>query len=228
MTIPENLKGRRLTAFFTDRTEGVRKDVLSAVSGFPEDAVYMPVQRHTDRVLVLDGHRRPEVADAVVSSVPGVLIGVRVADCVPILLYDCRRDLVGTVHAGWRGTAGRILIKTIETMADGFSSRIDDIVIAFGPAIRGCCYVVGEDVASEVRAATGDGDYIHRRGGTVYLDLVLANRTQALSTGIPEGNIWMSEECTYCLPGRFFSFRYSGTAERQGGFIGLRDRAAGR
>ncbi len=222
MTIPGNLKTRRLTAFFTDRAGGVDRGFLSLASGFSEDAVYMPIQRHTDRVVVIHGPGRPEVADAVVTSAAGVLVGVKVADCVPILVYERRNGVVAAVHAGWRGTARRILVKTLEAMADGFSSRVDDIVIAFGPAIRGCCYEVGEETASEVRAATGEGGYIQRREGRVYLDLVLANMTQALSTGVPESNLWASSECTYCLPGRFFSYRYSKTLERQGGFIGLR------
>jgi len=224
MTIPENMKAPGLTAFFTDRTEGMERGLLSRISGMPEDAVYMPVQRHTDRVLVLEEtrHSGKEVADAVVSASKGILLGVRVADCVPILVYDSKKGIIGAVHAGWRGTAEGILGKTIRVMADGFSSRVDDIVIAFGPSIRGCCYDVSEDVVSGVRTATGDGDYILRRAGKVYLDLVLANRTQALYAGVPEGNLWMSGECTYCLPERFFSYRYSRTGERQGGFIGFR------
>lgn len=221
MIIPENLKISGLTAFFTDRNAGIGTGPLSHLSGIPEEALYMPVQQHTDFVFVLEEFCRPETADAVVTAVRGILLGVRVADCVPILVYDREREIAGVVHAGWRGTAKGILGKTIKVMSDRFSSRVDDILIAFGPSIRGCCYDVNEDVLSAVEAVTGDGDYILRKGNKGYINLAFANRVQALSMGVPEENLWMSEECTYCLPERFFSYRYSRTGKRQGGFIGL-------
>ena len=223
MIIPENLKISGLSAFFTGRNSGIGAGPLSCLSGIPEEALYMPVQQHTDRVYVLEELCRPETADAVVTAVKGILLGVRVADCVPILVYDRAGEIVGAVHAGWRGTSKGILGKTIRVMADRFSSRVDDILIAFGPSIRGCCYDVNEDVLSAVEAATGDGDYILRKGSKGYVDLASANRAQALSVGVPGENLWMSGECTYCLPGKFFSYRYSRTGERQGGFIGLKD-----
>jgi YfiH family protein len=221
MIIPENLKVSGLPAFFTNRNEGIEPGGLSHISGIPEEAIYMPIQRHTDLVFVLEEFCRPEVADAVVTARKGVLLGVRVADCLPILVYDREREIVAAVHAGWRGTAKGILGKTIKVMTDRFSSRVDDILIAFGPSIRGCCYDVNGDVLSAVEAATGDGDYILWRGGKVYIDLAFANRIQALSMGLPEENLWMAGECTYCLPERFFSYRCSKTEKRQGGFIGL-------
>ncbi|GBE36003.1 laccase domain protein YfiH [bacterium BMS3Bbin07] len=221
MIIPENLNISGLSAFFTGRNAGIETGPLSHLSGIPEEALYMPVQQHTDHVFVLEAFCRPETADAVVTAVKGILLGVRVADCVPILVYDREREIVGAVHAGWRGTAMGILGKTIKTMADRFSSRVDDILIAFGPSIRGCCYNVNEDVLSAVEAATGDGDYIIWKGNKGYIDLAFANRIQALSLGVPVENLWMSGECTYCLPGKFFSYRYSRTGKRQGGFIGI-------
>ncbi len=221
MIIPENLKVSGLSAFFTDRNAGIETGSLSCLSGFPEEALYMPVQQHTDQVLVLEEFCPPETADAAVTAVRGILLGIRVADCVPILVYDREREIIGAVHAGWRGTARGILGKTIKAMADRFSSRVDDILIAFGPSIRGCCYDVSEDVLSAVEAATGDGDYILWRGNKGYVDLVSANRIQVLSMGVPDENLWMSGECTYCIPDKFFSYRHSRTGKRQGGFIGL-------
>jgi len=221
MIIPENLKVSGLSAFFTDCNSGIETGPLSHLSGIPEEALYMPVQQHTDMVFVLEEFCRPETADAVVTAVKGILLGVRVADCVPILVYDREREIIGAVHAGWRGTAMGILGKTIRVMADRFSSGVDDILIAFGPSIRGCCYDVNEDVLSAVEAATGEGDYIMWKGNKGYIDLAFANRIQALSMRVPEENLWMAGECTYCLPGRFFSYRHSRTEERQGGFIGL-------
>ncbi len=211
-----------LMVFFTDREIGVRRTAVARVSSVPEERIFMPLQRHTDRVFVLDGPCRPPEADAVVTGRRGLLLGVQVADCVPILLADPVRGVVGAVHAGWRGTAGGILRKTLQVMADGFSAGFDDILIALGPSIRGCCYSVGEDTLRAVAAATGEGDYVSFRDGRAWIDLAEANRAQAVSMGVPEENLWISGICTCCNPGRFHSYRCSQTKERQGGFIGLK------
>ena len=110
-------------------------------------------------MLVLDSDLSPRIADAVITNNKGILLGVQVADCVPVLLYDVKRNVIGVVHAGWRGTAVSILKKTIETMRERFSSFPDDIKIAIGPSIRWCCYHVGYDVLESVEKATGSGEY---------------------------------------------------------------------
>jgi len=186
------------------------------------DSIYFPVQRHTDRIHVLESDLKPIIADAVLTEKKGVLIGVQVADCVPVLLYDVHNSVIGAVHAGWRGTAGEILRNTINVMKDMFRSSAKDILIAMGPSIRQCCYEVGDDVMTAIRRATGKGTYCFSREGRCFIDLLAANRIQALSTGIPEDNIWHSGECTCCNPDRFYSYRFTkGHAGRQCGFIGV-------
>ncbi len=151
-----------------------------------------------------------------------MLVGIHVADCVPILLYDKEKLLVGAVHAGWRGTASQILRNTIETMKEIFCSSAEDIQIAIGPSIRRCCYDVGDDVEDALFRVTGEGDYHRRKDGKRFVDLSFANKIQALSMGVPDENIWQSDECTFCNPDRFYSYRYTkGSAGRQGGFIGM-------
>ena len=111
---------------------------------------------------------------------------------------------------------------TIRMMIDEFYSKPADLLVAIGPAIRWCCYNVGSDVLDMVIASTGDGYYHERRGDKICLDLPSANRLQAVDMGISEKNIWQSEECTFCYPERFYSFRFSkGATGRQGGFIGI-------
>ena len=86
-------------------------------------------------------------ADAVVTHSPQMLLGVQTADCVPILLADTRRRAVAAIHAGWRGTLGRIAVKTLGRMQMEFGTRPRDVVAALGPAIGRCCYEVGPEVA---------------------------------------------------------------------------------
>ncbi len=209
-------------AFFTGKALGTDIEKIGAAMSIKKDNIYLPVQKHTDKVFVLGAEGRGGTADAVVTAEPGMLIGVRVADCVPILLCDKRRSVVGAVHAGWRGTAARIIKKTIKVMADRFGSCPEDILVALGPSIRRDCYIVGAEVQEAVRKASGEGGYYIRSGGKYYIDLPSANTLQALCSGIPEENIWSSDECTHCNPEKYHSYRYhKDYSGSQGGFIGV-------
>jgi len=183
--------------------------------------IFRPIQRHTDRVYILKRDIEEEViADGVITDLKGVLIGIEVADCVPLLMCDIKRRIIGAVHAGWRGTARSILRNTIRHMVDEFGSEACDIKIAIGPSIRLCSYEVDHDVFTAIKIATGEGDYYRQSGNKYFVDLAIANMLQAIKEGIPEENIWISEECTFCNPERFHSYRYSRDhAGRQGGFI---------
>jgi len=187
-----------------------------------KEAIYLPVQKHTDTVFILDSGTDPVIADAVVTVKRGILIGVQVADCVPILLCDRRKMVVSAVHAGWKGTAARIIRKTIGVMAERFGSIPGDIVMACGPSIRGCCYQVGNEVIDAVCSATEKGDYHAQNDDGSFIDLSAANRYQAISSGVPAENIWIADDCTFCNPRKYHSFRYhKNHAGRQAGFIGI-------
>ncbi|MEW6739198.1 MAG: peptidoglycan editing factor PgeF [Nitrospirota bacterium] len=271
---PHIFSGFPVKAFFTTKTLdslefGVEsaelKGKVSKLLNISPKNIYLPIQKHTDKVLIVDYDVEPKIADAVITNREDILIGVQVADCVPILLYDMQKNVVGAVHAGWRGTAEEILKKTIKAMMDRFCSIPSDIVIAIGPGIRWCCYGVGYEVIEAVEKVTSYGDcprftdadrrpltchcegrsseaissvrgrlrigtvpapksknYIIKKGEKYCLDLPTANKYQALSLGVPLENIWMSDECTFCLPEKYYSYRYAkGTTGRQCGFIGI-------
>lgn len=220
MIEPPNFKNTEIKAFFTLKTTLDIKEFLKS-SGFDGD-IYMPIQKHTDKVIILKNITSPEIGDAVLTSRKDLLIGVQTADCIPIVLADKEKMVVGAVHAGWRGTASNIIIKTIKVLLSEFNSRIEDIIIAMGPSIKGCCYQVDIDVERAIYNATGNGGYLRRKNGKYYIDLPKANKIQILSIGVPEKNIWISGECTSCNHDRYHSFRFHGNhAERQGGFIGI-------
>jgi YfiH family protein len=150
----------------------------------------------------------------------GLIVGIEVADCVPVLLFDKKKHIAGAVHAGWRGTAEGVVKKTIAVFRDCFHASPADIIIAIGPSIKGCCYGVGPEVVDAVTRETGNGDYVLARGEKQFVDLGAANRYQAVSSGILPENVWMSEDCTHCLPEKYYSFRYArGAADRQHAFI---------
>ncbi|HDL20010.1 MAG TPA: peptidoglycan editing factor PgeF [Nitrospirae bacterium] len=219
---PGIFRRSKIKAFFTTKKSASAGRTISALTDIPENRIYKPVQKHTDNVIVVGYDMKPRVADAVLTRRKGILVGVSVADCVPVLVYDPVRMVCGSVHAGWRGTAKGILKNTLDVMTGEFFSNPSDIIMAIGPAIRWCCYSVGIEVLESVMSSTGDGDYHTKSGNRICLDLSSANRQQALSMGVDESKIWMSDECTYCYPERYYSYRYSrGSMGRQGGFIGM-------
>lgn len=208
--------------FFTDREVGLE------VEGLTHRRIYYPIQEHTGKVMVLGKDLAPKVADAVITDGRGVMLGVKVADCVPVLLCDRQGRSIGAVHAGWKGTAQGIVKKAIEEMKKNFGSEPEDILVAMGPSIRWCCYVVGEDVFKAVKKATGEGEYFMTKDDDICLDLQSANKYQALSAGVRAENISVVEDCTFCYPKMYYSHRYivstAGKQKnegRQGGFIGF-------
>ncbi|RJR16106.1 MAG: peptidoglycan editing factor PgeF [Nitrospiraceae bacterium] len=223
---PDNTAFSYVRAFFSTRSilknnDNIR-DVLAGELNIAINEIYLPIQKHTNNVHILDTDHIPVIADAVITKKRHILIGVMVADCVPILLYDNVRGVIGAVHAGWRGTAKQILMETLSSMQNRFGSVSEDIAVAIGPSIRQCSYEVDEDVRNAVMEATGEGNYYSVKGNKYFIDLSDANRIQALIMGILPQNIWQSEECTFCNPDRYYSYRYSGgSAGRQGGFIGM-------
>jgi YfiH family protein len=134
--------------------------------------------------------------DALVTDRPGLGISVRTADCYPILLADSRNRAIAAVHAGWRGTASRIVVKTLDKMSASFGTSPTDVYAAIGPGIGVCCYEVGEEVARQF-------GYDRR----THLDLALENRKQLETAGVPSHNIEALGVCTFCDAERFFSYR---------------------
>ncbi len=221
---PANITYPNIRAFFTTKTLNGNIREIAKAAGIIENRIYMPIQKHTDKIIILESDLSPKIGDAVITKEKGILIGVQVADCVPVLIYEKQKGVMAAVHAGWRGTAEEILKKTINIMTDRFYCSTENILIAVGPGIRWCCYGVDYDVFNKVKHATGDGDYYVQKDGKYCLDLPTANKLQALSLRVPEQNIWISGECTFCFPDKFYSYRFArGTTGRQGGFIGRFD-----
>jgi len=205
-------------------------EIFGGAFGISLSQFFMIRQVHGDRVVQADGLTQrsslssPVQCDAVVTSAESIAIGIRTADCVPILLADRVRRVIGAVHAGWKGTALNIAAKTVQVMKDQYSSRPEDIVAAIGPAIGPCCYQVDERVFS---FSQGNGDWEPAfsrcpEEGRWMLDLPLANRLQMLRMGIPPENISSGGICTSCRKDIFFSHRAEkGGTGRQLNFIVL-------
>jgi hypothetical protein len=145
--------------------------------------------------------------DALISNEGGTLVGVRTADCVPILLADPETRAVAAVHAGWRGTAAALVRSTVEHLHKEFGSDPIHLRAAIGPSIRVCCYEVGPEVAENFRPVFPEWNIGNGRRGRTMLDLVEANTRILLEAGIPCEQIYDSGLCTFCCPAEFHSYR---------------------
>lgn len=159
---------------------------------------------------------RPE-ADIVISDDPDTAIGVRVADCAPVLLADTRLGSVAAAHAGWRGTVQGAAARTVAALRDHFGSRPADLIAAIGPCLGPCCGEVGPEVVEAFRHAGHPPGSIARwfqpgRGDRSHLDLGLANRDQLAAAGVPPDRIFDAGLCTKSHAAVFHSYRAEGAA----------------
>lgn len=192
------------------------QDMLGLTAGRAWRSVVRSRQVHGSKALVhanLDaGPCVAGDADGHATRSPGVLLTVTVADCVPVFVADPVRRAVGLFHAGWRGAAAGVVESGIGAMAASFHTDPADVHVHLGPAICGDCYEVGP----EVFRALG------RRppAAPMPIDLRRVLRTAATGAGVRDESVTVSDECTRCGDGRYFSHRRGDTG-RQRAFIGI-------
>jgi YfiH family protein len=188
--------------------------------------------------------------DGMMTDVPAVLLGVQVADCVPVLVADVKRKAVAAFHAGWRGTLRRIVERGIGRMQLRYGSRPEDLIAAIGPSIGACCYSVGEEVrhefesqfayAPELFSEVYDSDPVKEKypllfltarapghsniGPQIHLNLWEANRRQLLDAGLRPERVSVIGECTACTRvtgGRLKYYSHRGEAGFAGRMMGV-------
>ncbi len=209
---------------------------LAGALGFPLKNLTTAKQIHDSRVTIVSEALRGrgaadykgaiDATDAMVSNVAGVSLMILLADCVPILMYDPTRKVVGVAHAGWEGTLGLIGQKTVAVFQKHFGSSPEDMLVGIGPSIGPCCYQVGPEVILKAARVFGNRQRCVAKesaDGKRYLDLWRANLEQLLQFGIPRKNIEIAQICTYDHPHLFFSYRQEkGTTGRFGAGIFIR------
>jgi len=167
--------------------------------------------------IVVDAASSVKEGDAIISDHSGTVVGIKTADCVPVLLVDASAKVVAAIHAGWRGTAENIVAGTIQQLVTRWEVDPGNIRAAIGPSIGVCCYEVGPDVARRFGKWMPE---LEHAAAPVQLDLRAINEVQLKEAGVT--NVWKSAECTFCAPERFFSFRREREqAGRMMSFIGL-------
>jgi purine-nucleoside/S-methyl-5'-thioadenosine phosphorylase / adenosine deaminase len=212
-------------------------------------------QIHSDVIHAISKLDEPLVGDGMITNVPGLILAVQTADCLPVVLVDPKNCAVGVFHAGWRGTVKRIVEKGVGAMRLHFGSRARDLEAAIGPGVRNCCYTVGEEVRDKFHSQFAyahklfheikESDPVRekypmlfltaRAPGhstlpvNIFLDLVEANRLQLIDAGVSAKRIQPLQFCTACNTDLLFSHRAEkGIAGRMMGVAGIRPKTAAR
>jgi YfiH family protein len=170
-------------------------------------------QVHGSDVLVVreaqDPRSESERCDALATNTKGLLLGVKTADCVPVILGDARSGACAAVHAGWRGTLAGIVGRALAALREEFGTEASDVRAAVGPAALGCCYEVGSEVVEAFREKFDDADslFTPTREGHALVDLHEANRRQLVGSGVAPERVHLLPLCTMCRTDLFFSYR---------------------
>jgi len=184
----------------------------------------------------------PPMGDGLMTAEPGILLTIRIADCLPVLLVDSRRRVVAAIHAGWRGALARVIEKGVGEMRRVYGSDPKDLLAALGPSIRACCFEVGGEVVEAFHGSFVHAEKFFRalrhrpeaamdRHSILFisacppghapehvpvarLDLIAVAHEQLASAGVRPANILAADYCTACCTDQFFSHR------REGGLTG--------
>lgn len=196
--------------------------LLAEELGIGADSIVLPRQTHGAelrligsefftlgsgvREMLLDG------VDGVLTSLPGVCIGVSTADCIPVLLYDAAHKACCAVHAGWRGTVQRVAMKAVAEMRAAFGTDPARLRAVIGPGISEANFEVGQEVYDQFAEAGFDMAQIAARHDKWHINLPECNRLQLMQAGVSPDNIQQSGVCTYSHCDEYFSARRLGSA----------------
>lgn len=183
----------------------------------------LPFQTHDDKILSIDASwkslspdeqlHRLQGVDALITNMPQICIGVSTADCVPLMFYDPKQNVIAVAHAGWRGTVKRIASKAVTVMEHDFGSVPADIQVAIGPSISLESFEVGEEVVQSFRNADYDmKELVWTNPQTMksHIDLWEANKQDLMQSGILANNIEIAGICTVKNADTLFSARVLG------------------
>ena len=209
--------------FTEDRPEDIRQNrgLLFSSLGISEDQVASSHQVHGDQILMAEKPGFYEGYDALITSRPGLFLSVTIADCTPILVYDPVHRAVAAIHAGWRGTASRIVQKTMQAMKEVFKTRAEDCYAYVGTCIDECSYEVGAEVAGHFETPFSRFDTEKQK---YFLDLKDANAAQLRAEGMAEERIGISPYSTVLHNEDYFSHRKEkGETGRMLALVGVRE-----
>lgn len=191
---------------FEKTVEENRKDICNYFNIEEKNLIY-PSQTHTSNVEIAQvGISNYPDTDGLILTNKEQAVFLNFADCTPVIIFDKENYVAAVSHAGWRGTAGQIAVKTVEKMSKEFGSKPENLKCAIGSAISMCCYNVGEDVYEQLMKTVKNIEGLSQvRNGEIFVDLKAINKCQLEEAGVQEIDI--CPYCTVCNNDLFFSYR---------------------
>lgn len=210
------------------------RSIIAHQFGFNVDSLVFAEQIHGNVVEYIDPSKRGrgvfakadalQECDGMITHHSNICIVAQAADCVPILFYDPKKNVVACAHSGWRGTIAQIAKKAIEMFVSNYQSNPQDIVVGVGPSIGPCCLEVGPEVVEMVANSFGSTEgliYSNAKFKNPVFDIWAAVHRTLVDSGIKPENIEMAQMCSKCNNSILFSSR-AGDRGRYGGFIMLK------
>lgn len=204
----------------------IHQDVSAATYGRDAVLPYPVIQMHQVHDVKIAVVERSDMkqeeldgCDAIMTNLPNVAVGVRTADCIPVLLYDPVKKAAAAVHSGWRGTVSKISRNVVYKMRSTYDTDPSDLLAVIGPGICMDCFQVGEEVALKFKEAGFNLDAVWEfrgpktgvdMGGGHHINLQEACRQTLVECGVKSGNIQISELCTYEDNSLLYSARQEG------------------
>ncbi len=191
-----------------DNEESVKKNLEIVRKNLGASAVVTLNQCHSKICIGIINEKKIESdmkADAIVTNIKGIALGILTADCVPILFYDRTKKIIGAAHAGWRGAFSGVIESTIQKM-ESFGSCAKDIVVALGPSIDKNSYEIEQEFMEKF---SGNGDCFCISNGRMCFDLPKFCRKKLIESGILENNIDVLNVDTYTNNDDYFSYRFA-------------------
>ncbi len=208
-----------------------RQDLLLKVGGgrFATFMTCKQVHGNNCKIVTSRDIEAPEslalfAADALLTDVPGVLLGIMTADCLPLIIVDKKARAVAVVHAGWRGLEMGVAIAAVSELQRNFSVPVTDLSVYAGPAIAACCYTVGFEVIKRFRNLPelhGVNDWYQKSESGFQLDLIAVQKAQFLAAGLADSDFQAANVCTCCQDLCFSYRRDHAITGRQLAFVGI-------
>jgi len=187
------------------------------------EKIFIPYQTHGEKILFIDNSflKKTEEQktsllygiDALITDQTDICIGVTTADCVPVLIFDPVLNILAVIHAGWRGTVNKLVIKTIEVMHEKLGCKPENLIACIGPSISPEFFEIGNEVVDLFYDEGFKMETISFKNpstGKIHIDLWTANKLSVIEAGISVQNIEIAGICTYKNSGLFFSARRQG------------------
>lgn len=192
--------------FVGDDLGSVQKNLEDVRVSLGADILVTLKQIHSSKCLIVENSdEMDQEADAMVTNIKGIALGVVTADCAPLLFFDKTKNIVGAAHSGWKGAVGGVIESTLDCM-QSLGSDLNDVVVAIGPCIHVGSYEVDDDYLNNF---PNDKNCFEKIEGKYHFDLPKYCIGRLIDRGIHFENIDVVNVDTFQNPQKYFSFRYA-------------------